>query len=150
MENKELIDNIVSDIPSRIISWTVFPFKDEKRAAVLICVFLVALFVYLYFVWGSLYMILGIVIMLSSLWEFFTPVSYTFRENGIEIKTVFTKKTYEWSRFRNFLIDKKGVLLSPFSGRSRLERFRGVSIRFLPEKREEIIEYIKKRMARDS
>lgn len=150
MKNKELIDSIESDIPSRTISWTVFPLKDKKRTASLICIFLIALFVYLYFVWGTLYMFLGIVMMLSSLWEFFTPVNYTFKENEIVIQTVFSKKTYEWSRFRNFLIDKKEVLLSPFSGRSRLERFRGISIRFLPEKREEIIEYIKKHMARDS
>ena len=94
------------------------------------------------------YLFLGFAILLGSLWEFFTPVTYTFREEGITVKTLFGKRTYKWQNYRNFMVDKKGVLLSPFLRRTRLERFRGLSVRFSEDKRGEILGYIQRHVAK--
>ncbi len=148
MEDKEIDNTPTEDKPDKALSWTVFPFKDEPRSAILISVFLFVLFVYLYESWGAFYLFLGLVILLGSLWEFFTPVTYTFTESEIEVKTLFGKRAYKWKIYRNFLVDKKGVLLSPFERRTRLERFRGLSIRFDEDKRGEILAYVQRHVAK--
>jgi len=147
---KKEVQTVMEQAPPKPLQWTVFPFRDQPKAAIILSAFLAFIFVYLYIFWGFFYMLLGILILGGSLWEFFTPVSYIFREDEFYIKTVFTRKFYKWNRYKNFLVDKKGVLLSPFSRRSRLERFRGVSIRFHPDKREEILEFIRKHVEKSS
>ena len=55
-----------------------------------------------------------------------------------------------WSDFRSFYADRNGVLLSPFARPSRLENFRGVYVRFGRSNRDEIRDFIRRKVRADS
>jgi hypothetical protein len=78
--------------------------------------------------------------------SFFLPTRYVLSETGVHVRGVLTKKTKEWREFRSYYRDSEGILLSPFVGRSRLERFRGVSLVFHGNG-EEVASFVERAMA---
>lgn len=74
--------------------------------------------------------VVALLLIWSQVASFFLPTRYVLSETGVLVNGVLTKKSKEWREFRSYYLDSEGVLLSPFVGRSRLERFRGVSLVF--------------------
>lgn len=74
--------------------------------------------------------ILAVLLMWGQVAGFYLPTRYTLTEKGVFVRGIVSRKEKDWSEFRSFHRDREGVLLSPFIGRSRLERFRGVSLQF--------------------
>jgi hypothetical protein len=54
-----------------------------------------------------------------------------------------------WSEFRSYYVDREGLLLSPFTERSRLERFRGVSLQFHGN-RDEVVAFVERVMSAET
>ncbi|MBD3169823.1 MAG: hypothetical protein GF307_10100 [candidate division Zixibacteria bacterium] len=114
---------------------------SAKRTAIVV-LFLLAVFVAVYFTTESVVLTaVAVLIMVGSLASFFLPTTYIFDTEGLHIKTMSGKRSFNWGRFRSFYPDKNGVLLSPYLRPSRLENFRGVYIRFA-DNRETVLEYI--------
>ena len=65
-------------------------------------------------------------LLLLSLTSFFLPTNYTIDSNGINVKRWLYKRNFKWTRVRSLTAEKKGVFISPFPVRTRLENFRGV------------------------
>jgi hypothetical protein len=57
----------------------------------------------------------------------------------------------KYADFRSFYYDKKGIMLSPFLKPSRLDGFRGQSLRFSKTKteKEEVIAFLKTKIGKE-
>ncbi len=62
------------------------------------------------------------------------------------VRGLVSGKAKGWSDFRSYHVDREGLLLSPFVERSRLERFRGVSLQFHGN-RDEVVAFVERAMA---
>ncbi len=127
------------------MKWTSHPFLENKRRTVLLIVFLAALFTGLYIWFGLWGLVIGLILVGTSVYSYFIPTRYEMNDEKILIKGLFMTKKKQWIEFRSFYPDRNGVLLSPFVVPSRLENFRGVYIRF-GNKHYEVIEYIEKKI----
>ena len=127
-----------------MISWTVFPVRDNPRKGIIVILFLVALLLGIYLYYGLFWALLSSVILVGSLLQFFTPTTYILLDNGLEVRGLYVQRR-RWEDVRRFYIDKRGVFLSPFAKPSMLENFRGVYLRFPEDKelREGIVEFVK-------
>jgi hypothetical protein len=76
---------------------------------------------------------------------FFLPTRYELTDERVTVRGLVSRREKEWDDFRSYYVDPHGLLLSPFVGRSRLERFRGVSLQFHGN-REDVIDFVERRM----
>ena len=77
---------------------------------------------------------------------FFLPTRFAVTGDGVSVRGLVTRREKGWAEFRSYHADREGLLLSPFLERSRLERFRGVSLQFHGN-REEVVEFVERMMA---
>jgi hypothetical protein len=68
--------------------------------------------------------------------EFLFPIRYQADASGVRAKWLAGGAAIAWPRVRRCYSDAEGVTLSPFSQPSRLERWRGVYLRFGEHKQE--------------
>ena len=74
--------------------------------------------------------VLAVLLMWGHVAGFYLPTHYSLTEESVLVRGLVSRREKSWGEFRSFHKDREGVLLSPFIGRSRLERFRGVSLQF--------------------
>ncbi len=74
--------------------------------------------------------VLAVLLLWGQVAGFYLPTHYSLTDESVFVRGLVSRKEKSWSEFRSFHKDREGVLLSPFVGRSRLERFRGVSLQF--------------------
>jgi hypothetical protein len=128
------------------IIWTIHPLKKNWKVSTIVIIFLILLCTSIYISFNSLaFLLLSILILFVSLVNFFFPTTYYLLDDGLTVKSIFRKLSRDWSTFKSFYPDKKGILLSPFISPSRLENFRGVYIRF-DNNGSKVIDYIKLRL----
>lgn len=131
-----------------VLRWSIHPVKRSTKISILVILFLLVVWFLVYLTTFSLLLtILSLVIMLGSLSPFFLPTYYELDNKKIKVKFFFNTKEKQWSMFRSFYVDKKGVLLSPFEKPSRLENFRGLYVRFNQNK-EEVVDFVSSKIAR--
>jgi len=131
-----------------VLRWSIHPVKRSTKISILVILFLFVVWFLVYLTTFSLLLtILSLVIMLGSLSPFFLPTYYELDNKKIKVKFFFNTKEKQWSMFRSFYVDKKGVLLSPFEKPSRLENFRGLYVRFNQNK-EEVVDFVSSKIAR--
>ncbi len=113
------------------LSWTAWPMlRSSIRAA--IGLFVIALMAWTLQSWlrTGYFTVLAVLLMWSQVAGFYLPTHYTLTDENVRVRGIVSRKEKGWSEFRSFHRDREGVLLSPFVLRSRLERFRGVSLQF--------------------
>ena len=109
------------------LSWVVHPLKRKPLVSILTTVFIFIIVLGVRYSMDSAgFAGLAMVILFASLAKFYFPTSYTLSEKGITIKTTTQTLKKEWKLYRSCYPDKRGIFLSPFEGRSRLENFRGI------------------------
>ena len=126
-----------------LLKWTSHPLLDYPITSILLIVFLLLISTLFWKIaihdWDQpLFFYLGFGALLGSLFPYFIPSSYEFYEDEIIIHYSFVKITKNYSEFKCFYNDKKGVMLSTFSVPRRLDHFRGQSIRFSKSKEEKV------------
>lgn len=126
------------------MEWISFPAKEEPKKAIVVGLFLVVFSFFVGIIWGGIFGILSIILLLLSLFPYFTPTRYRLDDDGIVVKKAFYTIKKEWKDIRSYYPDKNGVLLSPFSRETRLENYRGLYLRFNRNK-EEVLTFLKKR-----
>ncbi|MBU1319713.1 MAG: hypothetical protein KKG33_15080 [candidate division Zixibacteria bacterium] len=133
-----------------IIAWSIHPAKQRLwvTAAVIVFILIIAIGIYSWTV-SALFTALATMILIGSLSGYFFPTSYKFYDDQVVVKYTITSIKKEWSQYRSYYKDKSGVLLSPFTQRSRLENFRGIYIRFGDCDRERVMEFIKCKVESD-
>ena len=78
---------------------------------------------------------------------FFLPTRFSLTDERVSVRGLVSRREKDWSEFRSHYVDREGVLLSPFVERSRLDRFRGVSLQFHGN-RDEVVAFVERMMAR--
>lgn len=126
-----------------MLEWTSTPFFDFPLKAFLLSLFLIGFGVGFYYLtvvyWQMpLFYILSIAFLFIEIFPFFIPTSYQIYENKIVAHYGFIKVEKELDAYKCFYADKLGILLSTYSHPSRMDRFRGFSIRFSKSKDEKI------------
>lgn len=125
------------------LSWTSHPAKERPVAAAVVFVIMLVVFYYVYHATRSPIMVLvAILVFLISLSTFFFPTRYTVDEKMVVIKYLYNSKERNISAFRTLFPGRRGVLLSPFLGPSRIENFRGFYLRYGKYNKEQVDSFL--------
>jgi len=104
--------------------------KNPNRSAAAILMLAIAL-VLIYLAFRSPWLtILGGIILVGSLSDWFFPIRYRLTTDAASYKNLVFRKRIAWDDVRSVYLSDFGMKLSPFAGRSRLEPFRALIIRF--------------------
>ncbi len=119
----------------------IFPLKDFPKTTIVLLLFLIGLFLGIFHLtviqWQMpLFYIIGILVVIGSLFTYFVPSKYELFEQEIRATYLFFKMEKRYSDFGCFYADAKGVMLSTFKQPRRLDKFRGFSLRFSKTKDE--------------
>lgn len=126
------------------LSWISHPARERPVAAVVVFTAILAIFYFVYDITGSPVMVLvAVLIFMISLSTFFFPTRYTVDEKQVVIKYLYSSKERNLSAFRTIFPGRRGVLLSPFLGPSRLENYRGFYLRYGKDNKEEVDGFLK-------
>lgn len=85
-------------------------------------------------------------LLASSVADFLFPVRYTLTSAGAEVRGLASAHAIAWSAVRRCYQDAEGLKLSPLPRWTRLERFRGVYLRFAGN-REQVIAVVQEQLA---
>ncbi len=132
-----------------VLEWTSHPARRRPLVTAAVSVFVVVSGLLMYWsTQSNTFTALTLVILLASLAKFYFPTRYRLTDKGLVVKTQTQKLFKPWSMYRSYYSDKKGILLSPFAGPSRLENFRGLYI-MCAENHEEVKAFVKNRIKPD-
>jgi len=130
------------------LSWTAWPVtKSPARAAVAVGFLALLGWALQTTSHTGYFTLLGVLLVWTQIASFFLPTHYTLSDEKVLVAGLVGRKEKAWSEFRSFLADRDGMLLSPFPGRSRLERFRGLSLQFHGN-RDEVVAFVQRNIPR--
>ena len=89
------------------MKWTSHPCLENKRRTVLLIVFLAALFTGLYIWFGLWGLVIGLILVGTSVYSYFIPTRYEMNDEKILIKGLFMTKKKQGIEFRSFYPDRK-------------------------------------------
>jgi len=92
--------------------------------------------------------VVAVLLVWGQIAGFFLPTRFSLTGDGVSVRGLVSKREKSWGEFRSHYVDREGVLLSPFIERSRLERFRGVSLQFHGN-RDEVVAFVEHMMDSD-
>jgi hypothetical protein len=122
--------------------------KSPARAVVAVCFIALLAWTLESLLHTGYFTLLAVLLVWSQVAGFFLPTVFTLTEDGVRVKGLVSKKEKRWEEFRSYYVDREGVLLSPFLDRSRLERFRGVSLQFHGN-RDQVVAFVSDMMTRE-
>jgi hypothetical protein len=129
-----------------VLEWSVLPFKENARRTALVVIVIVAVAVVVYFAFEDVFLaMLSAAILVASLFSYFTRTTYRLDDREVVIKSSAGKNAKKWSYFKRYYPDRKGITLSPFETRTRLEPFRSVRLLYGSEK-DEVVAFVAKRL----
>lgn len=138
----------MGDSSASELIWTVHRLRENRFRSIVLIILLGLICLLVYAAFLNLWLtVIAAVLLVGSLRGFFLPVRYTLNQDKIIIRTSFGQTAKNWSLFKSYYVDKNGILLSPFEGKSRLENFRGVYL-LCNGNTKEVEEFIKSRIAR--
>lgn len=129
-----------------VLEWSVFPFKENSRRSVLVVVVIVAVGAIVYLAFRDPFLVLlSVAILMASLFSYFTRTTYRLDDEEVVIKSSVGKTAKRWSYFKRYYPDKKGITLSPFETKTRLEPFRSIRLLYGSEK-DEVVAFVAKKL----
>jgi hypothetical protein len=132
------------------LSWTSWPMLRSPVRAVLAVLFIAIMAWTIQSVFRTTYFtVVAVLLVWGQVAGFFLPTRYELTEERLTVRGLLGRREKDWRDFRSYYVDPDGLLLSPFVGRSRLERFRGVSLQFHGN-RDEVVAFVERHMERES
>ena len=130
------------------LKWTSWPMLRSPVRAVIAVAF-IALMTWFIQSWlrTTYFTVIAVLLVWGQVAGFFLPTRFELTADGVSVRGLVSRREKDWSEFRSYYVDREGLLLSPFLERSRLERFRGVSLQFHGN-REEVVAFVRRKMAR--
>ena len=128
------------------IKWSIHPARQHRVKTLITGLFIVCFLVFVTTFYGTIFGLLGLLILFFSLYSYYFPTHYEITEDAVIVKNVFMTQRRDLSEFKRVYQGKNGVLLSPFRNKTFLNHFRGVFL-LLPEQKDEIITFLKERVA---
>jgi hypothetical protein len=74
--------------------------------------------------------IAAILLLIGSVKEFLFPINFRITPKGVESRSIGTRMELAWKDVRRCLMEKHQITLTPLANASRLDVFRGVTLRF--------------------
>ncbi len=128
--------------------WTAWPAKRSPGRAALAIAFMTLMGWTIQSLFHTGYFtVVAVLLVWGQVASFFLPTTYMLTGETVAVRGLITRRERRWQEFRSYYVDGQGALLSPFVGRSRLERFRGVSLQFHGS-RDAVVEFVEKMMER--
>lgn len=131
------------------MTWRVHPANENLTKTIISLIFVVIFLVLIGIIYGFFWSLLGAIFLFISLYSYYFPTIYEINDEEVIIKTIFTTNKRKLAEFKKVYFGKNGILLSPFKHKTFLNNFRGVFL-LLPEDRDKIIDFIKKRYYQDN
>ena len=129
-----------------VLEWSVFPFKENARRSALVVAVIAAAGVVVYMAFRDPFLVLlSVAILVASLFSYFSRTTYRLDENEVMIKSSVGKTVKRWSYFKRYYPDGKGITLSPFEKKTRLEPFRSIRLLYGSEK-DEVVAFVAKKL----
>ena len=125
------------------ISWTSRPVTRNPLKGAVVALLIVG-FAVLAGVWmrSPYWGIFAFLVLFLSLESYFFATTYRLGEDGVEVRKRFSKSFRGWDTFRAVYVDRRGVTLSPYGGRSIMEPCRALRLHFW-DNRPAVVEYIR-------
>lgn len=127
------------------IEWKVH-LARERPGGLFLVAFVVVLAALLGLLKGPAYALLGPALIVLWVLDFLLPVAYRLTEEGVEVRQLVPRSSLLWKKVKRCVKTKEGIFLSPFSKPCRLDAYRGVFLRNVPPKAEDLI----RKKARDA
>lgn len=133
--------------PVESLSWTSWPMLRSPVRAVIAVAF-IALMTWFIQSWlcTTYFTVIAVLLVWGQVAGFFLPTRFAMTDELVSVRGLVSRREKAWTEFRSYYVDREGLLLSPFLERSRLERFRGVSLQFHGN-RDEVIAFVERMMA---
>ena len=129
------------------LSWTSWPMLRSPVRAVLAVAFIAVMAWFIQSLFSTTYFtVVAVLLIWGQVAGFFLPTRFALTGDGVSVRGLVSRREKGWSEFRSHYVDREGLLLSPFLERSRLERFRGVSIQFHGN-RDEVVAFVERMMS---
>jgi hypothetical protein len=93
---------------------------------------------------GAGYALVSGGLLAVALARYLLPTEYELNEAGARTRFLGSTRLLPWNGVRRFDVDRAGVHLSPFAEPSRLDPFRGMSLRFCGNA-DEVVEFVRRR-----
>jgi hypothetical protein len=130
------------------LSWTSWPMlRSPMRAAVAVAFIAMMAWTIQSLFHTAYFTVVAVLLVWGQVAGFFIPTRYELTDEKVIVRGLVSRREKEWGEFRSYYVDRYGLLLSPFVDRSRLERFRGVSLQFHGN-RDEVVAFVERRMKR--
>jgi hypothetical protein len=132
-----------------IIAWKSFPFIEFPLQSLMVVALFVLVAVFVYTVTNAVFWsILALLFLFLALFPYFVSSYYSLYDDYLIAQVFFYKRKREYSEFKCFYADKRGVMLSTFSRPRGLDRFRGQSLRFskTQEERDEVLKFFEEKV----
>ncbi len=131
-----------------VLTWTIHRLRERPRMLLLVipCLLLTG-FAGSRMLGSPLAGLFAAGVLAAAIGDYLFPVRYELRRRTASAACLFSRHEIPWERVRSVWVSEEGVKLSPLGKPSRLEAFRGVFLRFGPE-REQVIEAVKHLRAR--
>ena len=128
------------------LEWSVFPFVEDVRRSALVVLVIAAVAAVVYLAFRDVFLtLLSAAILVASLFSFFTRTTYRLDDEEVVIKSSVGRNAKRWSYFKRYYPDGKGITLSPFERKTRLEPFRSVRLLYGSEK-DEVVAFVAKKL----
>lgn len=138
--------DVIKTADSDTLEWVSWPAKERPGATVaLVAIMLVSAFAASVMMGNIWWGVIGIALLILSMWSYFLPVEFVMDSAGVNKKSLFGNEVRKWREVRSIVPDANGVLLSPFKEPTRLAKFRGLGVQFSGN-REEVLEFIRARI----
>ncbi|MCE1245009.1 MAG: hypothetical protein LWY06_00025 [Firmicutes bacterium] len=100
--------------------------KSRAISAVVVGVVVLTSAISYYVIQNPLMPVLTFLFFIMSMASFFMPSRYIFTKENFVIDRIVFRKSFPWTRFRSYAVERNGVFISPSSNPERFDRFRGV------------------------
>ncbi len=129
-----------------VLEWSVFPFRENKMRSAIVVAVIAAVGVIVFLAFRDAFLtLLSVAILVASLFSYFTRTTYRLDDDEVLIKSSVGKTARRWSHFKRYYPDGKGITLSPFEKKTRLEPFRSIRLLYGSEK-DEVVAFVAKKL----
>jgi hypothetical protein len=133
-----------------LAQWTAHPARRRPRDVALVAAVTLLTAGAVVGALESLYLgALAVAILLASVAPFLFPTRYVLSDLGIEQKTVFRARSRPWAELRRVSVGREAALVSPFSRRHWLDRYRGIVVLFDGADRDAVVGILRQRVAHE-
>jgi len=125
------------------LEWNIHPFKEEPLKSFFLLTFLFILMFLVFLISRNItFALIATILMLISLRGYLFNTSYKLENEIIKIKMLSFQYKKKYNDFKRLYIGENAMLMSPFTFKTKLNKYRGVYIPFPKELKAEIVNFI--------